>query len=246
MTQCHLPANGRRAFSNLMRSITNTGAWSVPCGLLAAILLLLVGCEQPEPTAYRIPKEERPVAADVDAHPHAHAAASGVAGDSSPPRTGMTVLPGMAESAGAFAAPAMAAPPHWQAKPLGQLRRGSWDIPNPNGSAADMSVLVFPGDVGGLEANINRWRQQIGLGPETVADLEEIQVDGRSGTFVRLEGNQPMPGSTVPLATLGWIVAVGEGTWFFKMTGEREHVLAEEPAFREFIDTVRFPAGPSN
>lgn len=215
--------------------------------LATMVFFLLAGCEQPEPTAYRIPKEDRPVLEAGAGHPphahppHAHLPTAGeAAGDG--PQTGMTVLPGMAESVSGFTTPQMVAPPHWESKPLGQLRRGSWDIPNPAGAAADMSVLVFPGDVGGLEANITRWRQQIGLEPAPLGELELIEVDGRAGTFVQLIGTQPLPGGAEPLATLGWIVAVGEGTWFFKMTGERDHVLAEEPAFRVFIGTVRFPA----
>ncbi len=211
-----------------------------PWHLLACITALVaVGCSEPEPVSYRIPKETT-----ADGPPHAHGADQEQA---RPAEMGMTVLPGMAESVGGFETPDMTAPEHWQGKPPGQLRRGSWDVPNPaGGMPADMSVLVFPGDVGGLEANVNRWQQQIGLQPGPLGDIETIEANGHEGVFVRLVGTQRLADGSGPLATLGWIVPVGEGTWFFKMTGSRDHTLAEEDAFRGFIESVRFGSSPTD
>ena len=39
-------------------------------------------------------------------------------------------------------------------------------------SKAEIAVTVFPGNVGGLTANVNRWRGQIGLAPLAPAELE--------------------------------------------------------------------------
>lgn len=205
-----------------MKSTHNGRSQFFALTLAGGVWLALAGCDQPQPVAYRIPKEQPPAAGA--------------------PQQGMMALPGMAESSGAFATPHMTAPAHWESKDPGQLRRGSWNIPNPNGEPADVSVIVFPDDVGGLEANINRWRQQIGLAPAPVGELEAIEVDGHTGVCVKLVGDRPLPGSSGPKATLGWIVAVDKGTWFFKVTGDRDHVLTEEPAFLEFIRTVRFAA----
>lgn len=192
---------------------------------LTAILLIGVsGCKQPEVTAYEIPKEDRSAAT---ATPE--------------PQTGMTVLPGMAESTGAFAAPAMSAPQHWQEQPLGELRRGSWKIEVADAADIDVSVLVFPGSVGGLEANINRWRQQIGIPTGPLDNPQELTIDGKEGVYVKLLADTPIAGHSQPLATLGWIVSHQGGTWFFKWTGPRQLVEQEEPHFRSFLDSVRFP-----
>lgn len=189
----------------------------------AATLLLAVGCKQPEITVYEIPKETRTSAVAQSA-----------------PETGMTVLPGMAESTGQFTTPSMTAPAHWQEKPLGQLRRGSWSIPVADADDIDISVLVFPGDVGGLEANINRWRQQIGIPTGPVADPEHLSINGKEGVYVQLLAQSPLPGHSQPLATLGWIAAHEGGTWFFKWTGPRNLVEQEEPHFRNFLDSIHF------
>ena len=56
-------------------------------------------------------------------------------------------------------------------KDKGSLRLSSYQIPVLD-SFADLSVTKFGGDAGGVAANVNRWRKQLGLQPET---LEEIQ-----------------------------------------------------------------------
>ena len=32
----------------------------------------------------------------------------------------------------------------------------------------DVSITMFPGDAGGIEQNINRWRRQLNLSPQTI------------------------------------------------------------------------------
>lgn len=157
-----------------------------------------------------------------------------------PPQMGMTVLPGMAEQVGAFPTPQMQAPDHWEAQPLGQMRKGSWLVRGPNGEQADVSVLVFPDDVGGLLANINRWNDQIAAPPITAEQLaamvknNTIQIDGQPALFVFLEGTRGK-------STAGAIFERGGGTWFFKIMGDSSLVARERENFRAFLDTVSFP-----
>ena len=51
------------------------------------------------------------------------------------------------------------------------MRLASYQIPILD-YFADLSVTKFGGDAGGIKANVNRWRKQLNLIPET---LEEIQ-----------------------------------------------------------------------
>ena len=43
------------------------------------------------------------------------------------------------------------------------MRLASYEVADKNGSRLDFSVTSFPGDVGGLLANVNRWLGQIGM-----------------------------------------------------------------------------------
>jgi hypothetical protein len=46
--------------------------------------------------------------------------------------------------------------------------------------------------------------------------------------------------SQIPRATLAAMVAHGGSMWFFKMSGARELVAAEQQNFKNFLKSVRF------
>ena len=64
-----------------------------------------------------------------------------------------------------------AAPNNWLEKKATDFRLASYDINAPNGEIIDLSITVFPGDAGGIESNVNRWRRQINLNP---LDLNQL------------------------------------------------------------------------
>tara|TARA_B100000927_G_scaffold209818_1_gene170591 strand:+ start:318 stop:893 length:576 start_codon:yes stop_codon:yes gene_type:complete len=57
------------------------------------------------------------------------------------------------------------APNNWIEKKPTDFRLASYDIKTSNGDLVDLSITVFPGDAGGIESNVNRWRRQINLNP---------------------------------------------------------------------------------
>lgn len=57
------------------------------------------------------------------------------------------------------------APSNWIEKKPTDFRLASYDIKTSNGDLVDLSITVFPGDAGGIESNVNRWRRQINLSP---------------------------------------------------------------------------------
>jgi hypothetical protein len=120
------------------------------------------------------------------------------------------------------------------------IRKGSWHIHGAGNATADMAVTAFPNDVGGVLANVNRWRTQIGLpevdDPATDASWQERTVDGYPTRVVRLIG----PGGQ---STLVAMVSVDAGLWFFKLTGDSALVDSEAETFHQFLDTVSLPAG---
>lgn len=200
--------------------------WAMPLGLL------LGGCGGDGIETLQVPKEEpRAATAEVPA------ATAGA--DDPQARMGLTALPGMAEQAEAFPAPDMIAPAHWAAQAAGSMRKGSWLIADAYGHSADMSVLAFPGDVGGLRANLDRWNEQIGNPSLDDAAYAAIlrdgsrDIGGEPGVVVFLRGQAGQ-------STLGAIVAQGGGTWFFKMMGDTELVEQEQALFGSFLDSVTF------
>jgi hypothetical protein len=133
------------------------------------------------------------------------------------------------------------APADWQPKPLGAMRIGSFAVSSDAG-AADISVIAFPGEAGGLLANINRWRGQLGLAPLADGDLAgaTTALDGAGGlhfTIVDLSGQTG--GASARM--LGAILSFDGQTYFFKLTGPDALVAQEKPAFLDFLKTVKAP-----
>jgi hypothetical protein len=113
---------------------------------------------------------------------------------------------------------------------------GSYTAGNDGEAAVDVSVTAFPDSAGGLLANINRWRGQIGLLPvdETGLDkdVSDITIAGHPGSFVDMTGSS---NASDPSRIVGAIVSIEGKTWFFKMMGPAEAVGSELPAFREMV-----------
>ncbi len=176
--------------------------------------------------------------AGVSASPAQPAPAAPAVSSALPPASGpMTManstLPASAVSSGN--ALAWSAPSSWTEKPLGPIRKGSFAIGD-----ADLSITAFPGDVGGLLANLNRWRSELQLEPLTSADLPNATVTVPSADpalkflVVDMAGN---PGA--PTRTLGAILPVGSGTYFFKLKGPDSTVAAAKNDFLAFLATVK-------
>lgn len=83
----------------------------------------------------------------------------------------------------------------------------------------EIAVSAFPGDVGGLIANVNRWRGQVGLDETDEAGIEEVinRLDGVDVIIVDVaSGDTRLVGS---------IIDVGDGqTWFVKAIGPAEKI----------------------
>jgi hypothetical protein len=126
-----------------------------------------------------------------------------------------------------------APPADWRDAPGHPVRRGSFTT----GAGAEVAITAFPGDVGGVLANVNRWREQAGLAPVDDAGLGQATaaLDSNGLHFLVLDasdGSTPMVAALVP-----W----GGGTWFFKLTGPPEAVSRSKAAFLAFLRTVRTP-----
>ncbi|WPJ94366.1 hypothetical protein SH580_13075 [Coraliomargarita algicola] len=199
------------------------------------LLLALSGCERDEPTSYLIPKEERSVSMPGATAPAASSQAPTM--PTQAPTTapgGMQVLPGMQEAANQAGEIRYTVPEGWEELAPSGIRKANLKVTDANGSA-ELTVLVFPGDVGGRLANINRWRGQIGLEASTPDDLpaftEGYQISQHRGLYVRLVGEQQ--------SILGGLLPFHGNTWFFKFLGDNSTVLANESNMKAFLDSVQ-------
>ena len=119
------------------------------------------------------------------------------------------------------------------------MRVGSFSVNDDNGSSLDISVTAFPGETGGLLANVNRWLGQIDLQPVDEDGLEnyvtETEVDNTTAHLVQAENE----GKALRVIA----VTVHDKTWFFKMMGDSKLAEKESDSFDKFVHSTDFHAG---
>jgi hypothetical protein len=106
---------------------------------------------------------------------------------------------------------------------------------------AEVSVIVLPGPAGGELANVNRWRNQIGLPPLTDADLPALRkrVASKAGPVNVYDFTSEGQKKSRVVAGL----AENSGsTWFVKLSGDVDAVSAARPAFMSLLESLRADA----
>lgn len=128
----------------------------------------------------------------------------------------------------AVAHPTWTVPAGWQ-KVAGEkpMRVATFTCPE-----GEIAVSQFGGNAGGLLANVNRWRGQVGLEPVTAEQLpgvvQQFEIPGFAGATMRLKGeSKHMLGAAIyePKA---------DRTWFIKLTTTPAVADAQEAAFVAF------------
>jgi hypothetical protein len=134
------------------------------------------------------------------------------------------------------------APRHWQRQAAAPMRKASFVVTGADGAKVDISVSSFSGESGGILANINRWREQLGLDAIAPTHLESIlerqTLAGRD--FVIVDFINDQPGAKNSQRIIGAIVVAANETWFFKMTGDEALTAGEKPAFLEVLKSAQF------
>lgn len=133
-------------------------------------------------------------------------------------------------------------PPGWQALPPSQFLLAEFSIPGVNGATAEVNVATMGGEGGGLLANVNRWRGQLGLAAISEKDLPQIAqsldiTDGKA-TLVDFSGVNVKTGA--PTRLVGAIVALNGQTWFYKLMGNEQIVTQQKDAFTKFIQSANY------
>lgn len=104
-----------------------------------------------------------------------------------------------------------------------------------------VSITMMPAG-GALAANINRWRDQVGL-PRVPADeaarsAVDLTVAGRAVKVVDIANPKAPVGR--PARILAALVPEGDQTWFLKMTGPHDAVGTHKAAFERFVKSLKF------
>lgn len=157
-------------------------SFRLPLFAYIAPLLLLVGCSQPaqqEITEVREPtvKREAPPKTSTEQRlgMAANTSSAGTAAGEEDPLGGITFHHDM--------------PQGWEAVPKTDMRQVNLrmkDTPE-----AECYFTLLPGGGGGLEANLNRWRGQMGLeplSPEAIAALPKKTIFNQPATFILIDG----------------------------------------------------------
>jgi len=130
-------------------------------------------------------------------------------------------------------------PEDWEVLPASGIAMASF---RPAGRPdTQCTVTVLGGTGGGLAANVNRWRDQLGLEPldeRAVANLPRVPVLGAMATVVEMHGSPGTDGDDSS-ALMGLIVPVEGMTLFVKMTGPSDAIVAEQQAFEAFCHSLR-------
>jgi hypothetical protein len=158
-------------------------------------------------------------------------------------------IPGMGMGGGAPVAtpaagdkPTWTIPTGWQEGPLAQFLVAKYVIVGAGEAKAEVNVSSLTGDGGGMLANINRWRGQLGQTPASEADIANLPTMDASGTkasIVEIAGTNPRTGK--PAQLIGIVLPLGGQTWFYKLMGDAEVVAAQRDALVKFVQSAKYP-----
>jgi hypothetical protein len=128
------------------------------------------------------------------------------------------------------------APSDWKETAPRPMRLVSFQM----GRSSECYVSVLGGEGGGLVANLDRWKGELGLGrttPAEVASLQRVPMLGHEAVLFEgvgeysSMGGDPRPDS----AMLGAICMRDQDSVFVKMIGPRDEVLALREPFVRFL-----------
>ncbi len=144
------------------------------------------------------------------------------------------------------------APASWKAEAPRPMRAATYSIPTAPGDqgVAECVVNFFgPGQGGGIDANVERWKGQVlgADGKPATAKIDKragkgvtiTRVDA-SGTYTGMGG--PMNPGAKPASGYRLIGAIAEGPGgnvFFKLTGPAKTIAAEEKNFEQLLLSIQ-------
>jgi hypothetical protein len=184
--------------------------------LIAAACLLAAGCDRDEVTYFRVPKPAPPTLAATAPSPAPEAA------------------PAQRTESGGLR---WTLPAGWTETRGGQMRFAT--LKPPVLGKIDGSVVVLPGPAGGELANVNRWRNQIGLPPIDEAALAGARklIHTKAGPLKVYDFTS---GGKAGSRVVAGLTESGGNTWFVKLSGDAGSVGAARDDFMKLLRSLRF------
>ncbi len=133
-------------------------------------------------------------------------------------------------------------PTGWREDPTPHPMRRATFLAGEGEQAVEISITQFPGDVGGIGANVNRWRAQVGLPalPDPTKQLYTPAMIGKHPiALMQFDGpTSPQRDAMNHPALLVAVVPLRNDTAFIKMTGTSTAVARQHEAFMQFVTTL--------
>ncbi len=212
--------------------------WRIHAGMLTIMLpLAVVGCGSGE--SRKEIREVRDAAAGSPAAPVGISTAERLGlsqTEAHPPTMGMMGMAG-SEAAAAFK---WTTPEGWERAPDRAMRLATYLSHN---GTVECVVSLLSGGAGGVGANLNRWRAQMGQPPlsdDAIAELPTLNILGRKSPMIDISGDYTgMSGDSVPgQRMLGAVCPLQDQVLFIKMVGPEAAVAAEVDHFRAFCNSI--------
>lgn len=127
-------------------------------------------------------------------------------------------------------------PESWISSSGSSMRLASFDVPYSDGMG-DLSVIQLGDTGGGVEANVNRWRRQLNLEPQSISviDKELIETKGGLGEYdmIRIINEE------LGAAFLCAIIPTENQTLFVKLSANPNGIREIEADFISFCSSLR-------
>jgi hypothetical protein len=137
--------------------------------------------------------------------------------------------------------PAFKAPKGWKEEKAGLVASARFRV-GEGDKAARVTVTSLRKDGGGIAANVNRWRDEVGLArlkdEDALKAVRAVKVGGLKGHSFDVTGEGT--GDKPAQRTIVAFVRRDEVTWFFKLSGPAAPVKEQKAAFEQFLKSVRF------
>ena len=130
-------------------------------------------------------------------------------------------------------------PDSWIPSEGSPMRLASFAIPYSGGSG-DLSVIQLVGTGGGIESNVNRWRQQLDLKSQSWEEIEKniISMEGMLGSYNVIK----IINQKIESAFLCAIIPIENHTIFIKLSLKSVGIIEVEDDFMKFCSSLNIPS----
>ena len=129
-------------------------------------------------------------------------------------------------------------PKEWKEVQGHSMRIASFEVPSATG-VGDLSITSFSGSSGGIQANVNRWENQIGLTPSSLDIINKIS-ESRTSELGKYEVYELINLENPSSAIIASIFKLKETTLFVKLSINIAGLKTARNQFINFCDSIRY------